>query len=78
LTAYRTSSTRLETPSFFEDAEEIFFDRVLAEVEVAGDLAVAQAFGYEGDDLLFARVRMELPRELRTRTAGTSEITSIK
>jgi len=28
---------------------------VLAEVEVAGDLAIAEAFGYEGDDLLFAR-----------------------
>ena len=39
----------------FEDAEEIFLDGVLAEFEFAGDLAVAQSFGDQGDDLLLAR-----------------------
>jgi len=35
--------------------EEIFFDRVLAEVRSRAIWRFAQAFGYEGDDLLFAR-----------------------
>ncbi len=40
---------------FFEDAKEIFLDRVLAEVKFAGDLPVRETFGNQGDDLLFAR-----------------------
>ena len=40
---------------FFEDAEKIFLDGVLAEVEFAGNLAIAEAFGDEGDDLFLAR-----------------------
>lgn len=38
----------------FEDAEQIFLDGVLAEIELDGDLAIAESFGDEGDDLLFA------------------------
>src|SRR5258706_9513722 len=37
-----------------EDAEEIFLDSVLAEVEFAGNLAVAETFGDEGHDLFLA------------------------
>jgi hypothetical protein len=40
---------------FIEDAEEIFFDGVLAEVEFAGGFAIAEASGDEGDNLLLAR-----------------------
>ena len=48
---------------FFEDAEEIFLDGVLAEVEFAGNLAIAEAFGDEGDDLFFARGEQVRPPE---------------
>jgi hypothetical protein len=40
---------------FFEDAEEIFLAGVLAEVEFARNLTVAQAFGDQGNDLFLAR-----------------------
>src|SRR5579864_5361871 len=39
----------------FEYPEEIFFDGVLAEIEFARNIAVAKAFGDEGDDLFFPR-----------------------
>src|SRR5712692_1520300 len=39
---------------FLEDAEEIFLDGVLTEIEFARNLAVAEAFGDEGDDLFLA------------------------
>lgn len=39
---------------FVEDAEEIFLDSVLAEVEFTGGFAVAEASGDEGDNLLLA------------------------
>jgi len=38
-----------------EDAEQVFLNGVLAEVEFAGGVAVAEAFGDEGDDLFLAR-----------------------
>ena len=38
----------------FEDAEQIFLDRMLAQVEFARDEAIAEAFGDESDHLLFA------------------------
>ncbi len=37
-----------------EDPKQVFFDGVLAEIEFAGDIAVAETFGGEGDNLLFA------------------------
>ena len=37
-----------------EDAEQVLLDGVLAEVEFAGALAVAEALGDEGDDLFFS------------------------
>ncbi len=38
-----------------EDAEQVLLDGVLAEVKLAGSVAIAEAFGDEGDDLLLAR-----------------------
>jgi hypothetical protein len=38
----------------FENAKQIFLDGVLAEVEFGGDLTIAETFGDERDDLLFA------------------------
>ena len=39
---------------FVEDAEQVFLDGVLAEAEFGCDLAIAEAVGDEGDDLLLA------------------------
>jgi hypothetical protein len=39
---------------FLEDVEEIFLDGVLAKVEFAGNLAVAQAFGDQRHYLFLA------------------------
>jgi len=38
-----------------ENPEQVLLDRVLAEAQFAGDVAVAQAFGHESDDLFLAR-----------------------
>jgi hypothetical protein len=40
---------------FVEDAEHVFLDGVLAEIQFAGNVAVAEALGDESDDLFFAR-----------------------
>ena len=37
-----------------EDAEQVLFDRVLAEAELAGNITITETFGNEGDNLLFA------------------------
>ena len=42
-------------PELVEDAEQVLLDGVLAEVEFPGSVAIAKAFGNEGDDLFFAR-----------------------
>jgi len=39
---------------FFENAEEIFLDGVLAELEFDGDVSITQSFGHECHDLLLA------------------------
>lgn len=38
----------------FEDAEQVFLDGVLAEIEFDGNLAIAEAFCNQRDDLLLA------------------------
>src|SRR5579863_9971773 len=38
-----------------EDTEEVLLDCVLAEIEFSGDVAIAEAFGDERNDLFFAR-----------------------
>ena len=38
-----------------EDAIEIFLYRVLAQAEFAGNIAIGQSIGHQGDDLLLAR-----------------------
>ena len=55
-------------PSFSKNPEKILFDGVLTQIEFAGDLAVAQTFGNERDDLFLARgeqvvsIRVEHPQ----------------
>jgi hypothetical protein len=41
-------------PELVKDAEEVFFDGVLAQVQFAGGFAIAEASGYEGNNLLLA------------------------
>ena len=40
---------------FLEDAVEIFLDGVLAQVEFAGNVAIAESFGNQGHNLFLAR-----------------------
>ena len=61
----------------FKDSKKIFLDRVLAEVELGGDLAIAETFGDERDHLLLARGQQATPLVLSTRSEGTSEMRSI-
>ena len=55
LTAYRTSSTRVEMPSLLKMRNQIFLHRVFAETEFLSNLPVRKSLGYQGNNLLFTR-----------------------
>src|SRR3954468_5567507 len=46
-------------PQFFEDSKQIFFHRVLAQSQFAGDIAVRKAIRYQRDHLLFPRSKQD-------------------
>ena len=48
-------------PEFFEDAEEIFLDRVLAQSEFIRDVAVGKAIGNQRYHLFFPAGKQDLP-----------------
>src|ERR1700758_4478920 len=79
LNAYRTRLDASRDAELFEDAEKIFLDRVLAEVEFPGDPAIARTFGNKSDNLFFARredrisARVEHPK----RGDGRDEIEKV-
>jgi len=44
-----------------EDPEQVFLDRMLAELEFHGDLSIGQALGNQSDNLLLARSEKLIP-----------------